>query len=295
MENMLTLADLAESRAFERFHEILWKLTGVVLSLKHPDGSFAKMLCTHEEYNPICKMIQSDERGMRACQRYDKIHCQKAAKTRRGIRYFCHIGLIDIAVPIFIGNRHIASISSGQILPERQSEAGFEALWAKSRHLDIDKEDLRRAYWKSSYMPLSKVDAVLEQISFFAEYFCEMGVRLKTKSDPGTHPGIAWAKDYIADNFKYDISMDEVARHIGITKSHFCRLYKKETGVNFSRALNNYRIEQAKKLLVSTDWTVTQIAFESGYNCLPYFNRIFSKFTGLSPGKYRKENLGAGY
>ena len=92
---------------------------------------------------------------------------------------------------------------------------------------------------------------------------------------------------YIRENYKSDITLDDVAKHISLSRVYFCSYFKKVTGDNFINELNRYRIEEAKKLLVSTDITISSIAEEVGYKSIPYFYKTFTKFTGQAPTEYR--------
>lgn len=67
-------------------------------------------------------------------------------------------------------------------------------------------------------------------------------------------------------------------------------LFHKSTGISLVQYINKIRIGQAKKYLLSTDWTITEIAFKVGFNSLPHFNRIFKEFESCCSSKFRKNN-----
>lgn len=95
------------------------------------------------------------------------------------------------------------------------------------------------------------------------------------------------AHNYIMQNFKEEINVKDCAAHIGMTTTSFCRFFKKHTKVTFSVYLNYLRINLAQKFLLQTSMPVKEIAFECGYISIVYFNQIFKKKTGISPGEYR--------
>lgn len=100
-------------------------------------------------------------------------------------------------------------------------------------------------------------------------------------------PIIEKSIDYIRRNYKNDITLDEVAKHISLSRVYFCSYFKKVTGDNFINELNRYRIEKAKELLVSSEITISAVAEEVGYKSIPYFYKTFTKFTGQAPTEYR--------
>ena len=84
-----------------------------------------------------------------------------------------------------------------------------------------------------------------------------------------------------------------LARVSGISEAHFARSFKQAFGVPPHRYLLTRRIERARALLRDTDLPVTEIAFETGWNSLGTFGRIFRDITGESPGALREREKAA--
>ncbi len=79
-----------------------------------------------------------------------------------------------------------------------------------------------------------------------------------------------------------------MAKMLGISYSHMCRILKEKLGTSYTDILNSVRIENAKKQLVSTDKNITEIGVECGYEDSSYFIKMFRKAVGTTPYKYRK-------
>jgi len=94
---------------------------------------------------------------------------------------------------------------------------------------------------------------------------------------------------YIQDNASEKISVSEAAALIHLSKSAFCKFFKRTTGHTFSWYVNEIRIGQAAVLLAESDKTVADICYSCGFESLTYFNRIFLKKKGLSPREFRKK------
>ena len=92
---------------------------------------------------------------------------------------------------------------------------------------------------------------------------------------------------FIEQHFQDKIDIPQMARLTHLTHAAFCRYFKKMTLLTFTEFLNQYRINQAKKLLL-LDNTVTEVCFQCGFESLSYFNRIFKKVTGASPMQFKK-------
>jgi len=91
----------------------------------------------------------------------------------------------------------------------------------------------------------------------------------------------------IDERYQGKISVDEVAKFCNLTKPAFCRYFKKATGSTFIEFLNQYRISQSKRMLL-TGKNVTETCFECGFESLSYFNRTFKKVTGENPSAFKK-------
>ncbi len=96
--------------------------------------------------------------------------------------------------------------------------------------------------------------------------------------------------EYVMNNFREQITLKEIADIAIMSPTAFCRYFKSHTRNHFSRFLNGVRISYACKLLQEKKLTVTEIAFESGFNNLTNFNIQFKAFTKFSPLKYRQKH-----
>lgn len=96
-------------------------------------------------------------------------------------------------------------------------------------------------------------------------------------------------KQYALDNLHMDISLNSTADVFNISPYHLSRIFKKETGVNYIDYVMTCKIDKAKSLLVSTDYSVEKIADLIGYNHSTYLSKKFKELTGKTPNEYRKE------
>lgn len=94
---------------------------------------------------------------------------------------------------------------------------------------------------------------------------------------------------YIVNNFQRKITLDEVARYVGMNRSSFCSFYKKMKGKSFFSDLNEYRINSSCAMLKETSMSVADICFAVGFDDVPHFNRTFKKIKGVSPKEFRKK------
>ena len=94
--------------------------------------------------------------------------------------------------------------------------------------------------------------------------------------------------DYIDLNYAEDITVHELAKRSGYSSSHFSRVFSRRVGVPVSEYINRLRIREACLLLKRDDRSITEIAFEVGYNNVSFFNRYFRRVMNMTPREYRR-------
>lgn len=92
---------------------------------------------------------------------------------------------------------------------------------------------------------------------------------------------------YISQNFSRNLTLDEVADHVHLNPAYFSTLFKQSTGSSFKEYLNMVRIEESKRLLSNTDYSIIDISLATGFEDQSYFSKVFKKYTGLTPKQYR--------
>ena len=95
-------------------------------------------------------------------------------------------------------------------------------------------------------------------------------------------------KNYIAKNYMDEIRLNTLADIVGMSPSAFSRFFKLHTGRNLSDYIIEMRLGYASRMLVDTARSIAEISFQSGFNNLSNFNRIFKKKKGCSPSEFRE-------
>lgn len=90
------------------------------------------------------------------------------------------------------------------------------------------------------------------------------------------------------ESYGEPLSLSDIAKSAILSRFHFCRVFREATGVSPGRFLSAVRIYQAKRLLVSTSLSVTDISLAVGYNSLGSFTNRFTESVGASPTRFRR-------
>ena len=96
------------------------------------------------------------------------------------------------------------------------------------------------------------------------------------------------ALEFIESSYNKPISLQEMADSVQMSPKYFCRFFQEMTHRSPVDYLNYYRIERACYQLLTTNDTITEVAYNSGFNDLSYFIKTFKKYKGTTPKQYLK-------
>ncbi|MNO32582.1 HTH-type transcriptional regulator YesS [compost metagenome] len=138
------------------------------------------------------------------------------------------------------------------------------------------------------YAALSQIHEPKLILSWFREKVAAPFLKeLCERSDAGIKRNIALAMQYIQEHYMDNISLDSCADYTGMSPFLLSKSFKRVTGQNFIDYLTELRLNKAKELLRGTAMRINDVADQVGYQH-SYFNRIFKKQEGITPGRYRE-------
>jgi AraC family transcriptional regulator, L-rhamnose operon transcriptional activator RhaR len=95
---------------------------------------------------------------------------------------------------------------------------------------------------------------------------------------------------YLEDHFDQRIVAEDLAKRFILSSRHLQRIFRRETGKSISTMLQDIRMERAKQMLLETNKSIDSIATAVGFHDPSFFNRLFTRYTGFSPSRYRKKS-----
>jgi len=118
----------------------------------------------------------------------------------------------------------------------------------------------------------------------------EQAMRRETRLyDSVTFARLCRARDYLGDCYRDRVTLANAARHAYLSPFHFNRLFAQAFGETPHEFVTRMRIEEAKRLLLAENHSVTDICFDIGYESLGSFSVRFRSLTGFSPSAFRRE------
>ena len=169
-------------------------------------------------------------------------------------------------------------------------------LFEKARNgLSFPIHVVRKVYPRFIALPMIKgFDAfvqfltILDELSKHADEAVQLSSSAFVKVEQVSESRrIQKVQHYINTHFRELITLPQMADIAGMTPTSFSRFFRLRTGRSFSDYIIDVRIGSAARLLVDTSMTVSEICFDSGFNNLSNFNRLFRKKKGCSPSEFR--------
>ncbi len=168
------------------------------------------------------------------------------------------------------------------------------ALWAE--HLAYEKGGMTYQFnSRQDYLPtIMEMNDYGQMKNWFVEKIMAASQNVLSKRAEKSGSIVETAKEYIRTYYRKDISLDDVSRVVNISPYYFSKIFKEDTGENFIEYLTNIRMNRAKELLDTTEYSMKEICSMVGYSDPNYFSRSFKKNVGVTPTEYKgggKEDL----
>lgn len=159
------------------------------------------------------------------------------------------------------------------------------AIKNKLLELGVDIETIYRQIGTAQIFACSNNDQLYEMMT---RYIHDLFEAIESLQDRKTnHHYIAKATEYIERHYMRNMSVSDIADHLGLSSSYLSRFFKTETGKSPLEYLTEFRLEKSKQLLMANDLTLQQISERIGYPDVNSYIRYFKKYEGMTPGKFR--------
>lgn len=282
----LTYAALAESKILRDYERAFHDATGLSLTLVPPDAPTER--CVNDD-NPLCALLLHHPRGCAACLKIQAAAQRRLASQTSPVQLRCFAGLTEVAVPVIIGGRRVATLLGGQVFQRPPTREDFARVRRQLIEWEspVDLHRIEQAYFHTRVIGKKEFRAMVQLLALFAQHLAEFAnhsVLLPHEEEPAK---VARAKEFIQGHASEPIRMRETAQHVQVSAFYFCKMFKKATGITFTEYLTRVRVERVKHLLLNPAVRVSEAAFGAGFQSIPHFNRVFHQYTGLSPSAYR--------
>lgn len=265
-----------------RLVEALQTFTGLKTSIFDGEGRDIQIFGGHQGF---CHLVNADSEGHRRCEACDARAVQAASAARGVYRYRCHLGLCEVALPLYENGVPIAYLSFGQYLDEAPVERQWERTEAALDWYQGDKKALREAFWELRQYSFRETAAYAEILQALTAYILQEGIIRSAE-----YTDLQRLEMYLDQHYRESLTLKKIAAdlHMGTTKlSQLAR--RLPGGGTVVQSVTARRIDEARTLLLQGDAPISAVAEAVGYNDYNYFTKVFKAETGFTPSAYRKE------
>lgn len=252
----------------------------------------------------ICSLAKLTSNGLNYCSRMKAFSLSRFAVNDKAFVSRCYMGITEVAVPVFYGNKLACAIYIGSFILEGCKNDCLKRAKRYSTKLGTDYDSLESAIEKIEETPPSELENLMHLAETLARYisllidkseirFSETSHfnRVNKNSVSGVHWAVAYTLEYIDFYYNKNISLKNISQIIYVNPDYLCRLFKKHTDNTFIEYLNIKRVNEAKRMIEQSKATITEICYDVGFQNKSHFNRIFKKLCGISPRLYRKNHV----
>ncbi len=286
--NQITFDDLVRLPVIQYYETAFRKVTGMSLKVVPPAES-GQRLGVGEFENEFCSLVSRTPAGCEACLETEKRAQNGAGKKLVAQQVSCFAGLTVIAVPVVVNGRHVATLMSGQVFRRPPTERDFQMvvkMLMGGQDGDWEKK-ARRAYFETPVIPPDRFQAMVHLLNVFAQYLADYASRHAISASANEPKPVASAKQFVLSHAEEPISLSLVAQHVNVSRFHFCKMFKKATGMTLTEYVARVRVEKAKTLLVDPSVRISEVVFAAGFGSIPRFNSVFKRCVGMPPTEYR--------
>ena len=276
---------LLRSRLFRDYESVFTKATGLPLALRPLEYW---QLEHHQKTNEnrFCALLAEKPATLAVCLQSHAEIIEHTGDTPR--TETCPFGLTETAVPVRLGGKTIGFLRIGQVL--RRSAIQTDKARAASQLKECGEAfsgTLRKAWEMTPIIPKDKYSAIVRLLSFFAEQLSTLINQIVLERQNAEPPLVQKAREYIEHHKMEPLSLAAVAQASGASVFHFCKVFKKSTGLKFTDYVARVRLEDAKTQLLNPGRRISEVAYDVGFQSLTQFNRMFKRVFGQSPTEFR--------
>jgi len=219
---------------------------------------------------PYCQKQKETPQGLARCFSCRNRALEKAMKEKRPFGGFCVNGVYEICHPVLVDGKVRAVIFLGNLMPR---ELGALSPEKEPYAMDFERE--------ASPSLVEGWGTLIERHVRFLllEYDGQ-----KNQVDPLVEN----VKNYVEEGVSEDVLVSKMASFFHYNEKYIGKYFKKKTGETVKAYTNRIRLSRAQRLLEQSTLAISEIALQSGFRNVSYFNRCFRKKYGCTPGEWRR-------
>ena len=230
----------------------------------------------------FCQLIQNEIFSASQCISMDERKCRECAKQKKIVNYICHAGIEEAIAPIYVETQLAGYAMLGQFRSTRKLPTEV----IKTAEQKGCKAQLLKHFQELPYYDKKQIKNILGLFTILVDYIITKEI-VSVKGERLINKTLA----YIEQNIHRSITLDEVAKNAGRSRSSISHTFKSILGKPFSRVVIEAKLSKAEDYFKNLpDLSIEEVAFKLGYKDPLYFSRLYKKHRGIPPSSFKKRN-----
>jgi len=236
----------------------------------------------HPHKEIYCDRIREIPQEYLRCQQSDEVLVEKCSRSGKPEMHICQGGLVNIIAPIINQGEIVGYIYFYSLRQKDSSDA--EHYIADLPLPPADRQKMREYYEAIPVYEEKRFESVISLAVLLAQY-----IIFENLIRPAADGILNLAQRYIRINLSRKLTVREITRAAGTSKTVLYDLFRRELGCTVSEYVNDCRIHAAERMLRETELSIGEISARVGFSSPVYFRSVFKKKHQITPGEYRKQ------
>lgn len=242
-------------------------------------------IANYGDFPCYCREIRKREDLQKKCLISDKFYSNDCAINKTSVTYTCHAGIVETISPIILEGVLIGYVIFGGLRDLEKVYSNENSVKKACDLYGLDYNEFLSHYNAIPSFNHTQLNAYVEIMKV-----CIKNILAENLLKPNTTLFSTKILNYLQENYAKQIKIKRLCKEFGVTEKTLYKIVKQTTNKTINDYLIYLRIEKSKQLLISTDYSISEIAYQVGYVDYNYFIRLFKKLTNLTPLKYRKQS-----
>ncbi len=249
------------------------------------DENFTELLAYPSRLSGFCKLIRSDENLNKTCLFCDFNGFCRCKTHQEPIVYECHMGFTEIILPIISSDIVIAYLMCGQIKTPQSDTCLNAAIHDTDLLKSLNKKELMDAYRSHPLTPDNVTSSILSFLEILTTHLVSSHALIVNNNS------LAYEIDqYILNHMTEPLDVTTLCNHFHYQKTNFYKITSSFYGTSIMKHIRHMRIQHAKDLLASTEYSISEVSEMVGIDDYNYFTKLFKKEANCTPREYRRNN-----
>ncbi len=258
----------------------LYDLTHIKLDLWDEDRNL--LFSYPEKHRKFCAAVKNFPELCAKCPQSDEYGFAGADKAGRVFIYCCHLGLTEAVTPIVNNGKVIGYLTFGQAIEKDNVEDIQKKVREAAEKYGADENLLNSLLLSAKKTDRTKIEACADLMEMVTGYLWQKDI-----VSPKHSAAFRKATDYISSHLSEEIGVRQLCSYLSVSKTSLYSMFTENCGTGLNEYVRKQRIDEACRLLVSSDLSISEIAECVGIPDSNYFVRVFRRQTGITPFRFR--------